>query len=161
MDAQGVRHRGSDYVGRAPWIVDQIKTVAPQNPYAERKRHHTGSGSFRVTLDLNTGSVVKVTVVKSTGFPALDNSAANSFRRWRWKPGKWKEIELPVTFTRYKVRSAATRLEPDSVSAMNGIHLTSRWSQPLAAVMRTFDFMKQFSMLPKLAAASGGSAPSR
>jgi hypothetical protein len=39
--------------------------------------------------------------------------------------------------------------------------LINRWSQPLAAVMARFDFMKQFSMLQKLAAASGGSAPSR
>ncbi len=39
--------------------------------------------------------------------------------------------------------------------------LTNRWSQPLAAVKSTFNFMKQFSMLRKLALASGGSAPSR
>jgi hypothetical protein len=39
--------------------------------------------------------------------------------------------------------------------------LTNRWSQPLAAVMRTFDFMKQFSMFAMLVAASGGSAWSR
>jgi hypothetical protein len=39
--------------------------------------------------------------------------------------------------------------------------LTNRWSQPLAVVKSTFNFMKQFSMLAALAAASGGSAPSR
>jgi len=39
--------------------------------------------------------------------------------------------------------------------------LTNRWSQPLAAVKSTFDFMKQFSKFATLAAASGGSAPSR
>jgi hypothetical protein len=38
---------------------------------------------------------------------------------------------------------------------------SNRWSQPLAVAMRRFDFMKQFSTLQKLAAASGGSAPSR
>jgi hypothetical protein len=38
--------------------------------------------------------------------------------------------------------------------------LTNRWSQPLAAVKPTFDFMKQFLMFAALAA-SGGSAPSR
>src|SRR5947207_2299399 len=37
--------------------------------------------------------------------------------------------------------------------------LTDRWSQPLAAVMSTFDFMKPFSIFPTLAAASSGSAP--
>jgi hypothetical protein len=34
-------------------------------------------------------------------------------------------------------------------------------SQPLAAVMTTFDFMKRFSMFAMLALASGGSALSR
>jgi hypothetical protein len=41
------------------------------------------------------------------------------------------------------------------------IRLTSRWSQPLAAVKSAFNFMKQFPMFATLAAASGGSAPSR
>jgi TonB family protein len=109
VDAQGVRHRGSDYTGRAPWTVDQIKTVAPEYPYTERTRHHAGSGLFRVTLDLNTGSVAKVTVLTSTGSPALDNSAADALRRWRWKPGKWKEIDLPITFT---MAPSARRLPP-------------------------------------------------
>jgi len=40
-------------------------------------------------------------------------------------------------------------------------HLTNRWSQPLAGVKSTFDFMKQYSMFAALAAASGGSALSR
>jgi len=35
------------------------------------------------------------------------------------------------------------------------MHLTSRWSQPLAGVMRRFNFMKQFSEFATLAAASG------
>jgi hypothetical protein len=39
--------------------------------------------------------------------------------------------------------------------------LTNRWKQPLAVVMRRFDFMKQFFVFGTLALASGGSAPSR
>jgi hypothetical protein len=38
---------------------------------------------------------------------------------------------------------------------------TQRPNQSLAVVMIRFDLMKQFSILRKLAAASGGSAPSR
>jgi hypothetical protein len=34
--------------------------------------------------------------------------------------------------------------------------LTNHWSQPLAAVKSTFDFMKQFPEFAALAAASGG-----
>jgi hypothetical protein len=48
-------------------------------------------------------------------------------------------------------------------------HLTNRWSQlrrlsragTLAVAMTAVDFMKQFSKFAALAAASGGSAPSR
>ena len=39
--------------------------------------------------------------------------------------------------------------------------LTNRWSQPLAAAMRTDDFMKRSSVFATLAAAIGGSAASR
>jgi hypothetical protein len=37
--------------------------------------------------------------------------------------------------------------------------LTNRWSQPLADVKSTFDFMKAFSEFAALAPTSGGSAP--
>ena len=54
---------------------------------------------FRLTLDLKTGTVSKVTVLQSTGAAMLDASAIEAFRRWQWKPGKWKEIDMPITFT--------------------------------------------------------------
>jgi hypothetical protein len=39
--------------------------------------------------------------------------------------------------------------------------LTNRWSQPLADVKSTFNFMKQFCVFAALAGAGGGSALSR
>jgi TonB family protein len=99
VDAQGVRHGGSDYPGRGPWMNDVIKTVQPDYPYAERAAHREGWGLFRIAIDLNTGSVNKVTVLKSTGIPAFDRTAIDAFRRWRWKPGKWKEVDAPIVFT--------------------------------------------------------------
>ena len=99
VDAKGVRHRGSEDSGLAPWMTDAVKTVNPDYAYRERALGQQGSGLLRLTLDLKTGLVTKVAVVKSTGYPALDDSATNAFRKWRWKPGKWKEIDVPVTFT--------------------------------------------------------------
>jgi TonB family protein len=78
---------------------DAIKTVAPRYQYEARSRNQFGSGVVRVTLDLSTGLVAKVTVIQSAGVPILDKSAADAFRQWRWKPGKWKEVDLPFTFT--------------------------------------------------------------
>ena len=99
VDAKGVRYRGSDYPKGGMWMDDAIKTVPPEYPYAARSRHMAGSGLFRLTLNLKTGTVSKVTVLQSTGAAMLDASAVEGLRRWQWKPGKWKEIDVPITFT--------------------------------------------------------------
>ena len=93
VDAKGVRHRGLDYPRkRPPWLQDVIKSVAPDYPDRDRILRHKGRGLFKLTLDLKTGEVAKVIVIRSTGFPALDAPAVASLRQWRWKAGKWKEI---------------------------------------------------------------------
>src|SRR5438128_7004760 len=98
VDAQGIRHRGSDYTGPAPWMNDAVKTVTPDYPYDYRARHIGGSGLFRATLNVNTGSVIDVAVLKSTGVSMLDSCAIKALRQWRWKAGRWKEIDMPLTF---------------------------------------------------------------
>ena len=50
---------------------------------------------------------------------------------------------------------------PESLRVYHPIDLTSRWSQPLAAAMFTFNSMKQLSTFATFAPASGGSALSR
>jgi TonB family protein len=99
VDIKGVRHTASEYPGHhPPWLDDRLLAVAPNYPYADRARYHQGVGVFRLTLDPRTGAVSKVAMLKSTAFASLDGSAVASFRRWRWKPGKWKEIDMPITF---------------------------------------------------------------
>jgi hypothetical protein len=90
VDAEGVRHRSGDYVGRksTPWLDDRVQAFAPDYPYADKRQHREGVGLFRLTLDVRTGVVTKVATLKPTGL-----------RRWRSKPGKWKEIDMPVIFT--------------------------------------------------------------
>jgi TonB family protein len=100
IDAHGVLHRSSDYHGKhPPWMDDQVKTMGAEYPYWDRRSHHEGAGLFRLMLDLKTGAASNITVVKSTGFRSLDDSALIALRQWRWKPGKWKQIEMPITFT--------------------------------------------------------------
>jgi len=101
VDARGIRYRGNQFgPGTLPWIGDAVRKGWPDYPYNERTKGHEGRGLFRLTLDLKTGSVTNVDVVHSTGFPGLDESAIKAFRyNWRWKPGKWKEVTIPVTFT--------------------------------------------------------------
>jgi TonB family protein len=102
VDTNGVRHSEADYGRkRPPWLLDTIYAVAPYGPYrSDRFPGPQGSGLFQLKLDLKTGYVTNVTVAKSTGFAELDTSAVAALRKWRWKPGKWKEIEMAVAFTR-------------------------------------------------------------
>lgn len=100
VDAKGIHHRLSDYGDKnAPWMSDRVRFVQPDYPLDARARHNQGTGFFRVILDVNTGSVTDVSILKSTGSSELDASAAQAIRQWRWRPLRWKEINVPVTFT--------------------------------------------------------------
>ena len=100
VDSKGVRHRTSDYGGAIPpWLNERIQSFAPDYPYADRAQRREGTGLFRLILDLKTGYVTKIVTLKSTGFTTLDRCAVTSFQRWRWRPGKWKEIDIPIKFT--------------------------------------------------------------
>ena len=114
IDAKGVRHTGPPrHPGiLAPWLQDRLKAVAPDYPYGDRAQHHTGTGRYRLQLDLKTGGVTRITIIKSTGFRTLDNGALVALRRWRWKPGRWREIEMPVTF---RLERGPLQLPPGSV----------------------------------------------
>ena len=99
IDAKGVRHEcQSGDVGRIPWLNDVVRSVVPVYPVSERINHHKGLVVLRITLDSKTGSVTRTIVVASSGFPALDQSAVAAFRQWRWRPARWKEMDIPVSF---------------------------------------------------------------
>jgi TonB family protein len=100
IDAKGIEHTPrEDPDGLARWMEDLTKRVQPDSAHNDDRQHQgEGSGVFRVTIDLKTGIVTDVAVVKSTEHYALDNNARVALRQWRWKPGKWKQIDIPITF---------------------------------------------------------------
>jgi TonB family protein len=63
-------------------------------------------------LDLKTGAVLDVKVVRSTGTSTLDRSVLVALRQWRWKPGKWKEVDMSVG---YRLSTVPPRLPPGAV----------------------------------------------
>ena len=100
VDANGKRYTWPTGAPKSTtWEADIVKMVPPEYPYEARLRRQEGSGRFRLQLDLGTGKVTKATVLKSTGVVMLDNKALWALRRWQMKPGRWREIEVPMTFT--------------------------------------------------------------
>ena len=82
----------------APWMDDVVKKVQPDYSKFDQMRRNAGFGLYRVTLDMKTGSVSKVSVTHSTEVATLDDSAMKALRQWIWRPGKWKEIDVPIAF---------------------------------------------------------------
>ena len=93
----------------------ELELNAPQPLYPDeaRKRRIAGSGIFKLRVRLDTGSVVRVDVVRSTGSQILDEAALEAFRKWRFAPAlmrqmrrrldpadtsKEDEVIIPVTF---------------------------------------------------------------
>jgi TonB family protein len=98
IDFKGIRYNGNAYKGTPPWIADRIAGPGADYPLEDRRMHHQGAAILRLILDLKTGRVVKVSLLKSTGYATLDRCAIAAFSRWIWRPGKWKEIDVSVTF---------------------------------------------------------------
>jgi len=95
VDAKGVRHVVRGLRDRVPWSKDLLKLNNP----AWRSRIVPGStGVWRMTIDPATGKVTKVTIVVSTGNRMLDYNIRSSMYEWRWRPGTWQWVEMPVHF---------------------------------------------------------------
>lgn len=99
IDSNGVRHRARDYHPKiAPWIEEQRNAVPPEYPYYDRRDRHQGVGYFRLYLDIRSGGVGRIEMVKSSGYASLDRATMKALQKWTWKPGHWKQIDAPVRF---------------------------------------------------------------
>jgi TonB family protein len=74
-----------------------VRRPLPEYPVDLRRRHITGTGVFRLSVDEH-GRVTDVTTVESTKNAQLDASAIRAFRHWRAKPGSRREVDVPATF---------------------------------------------------------------
>lgn len=70
----------------------------PSYPYEARRARQTGSGRFLLKFD-SLGTVTDVGVAQSTGSEILDQISMSTLRRWRCKPGIYKQVYVPITFT--------------------------------------------------------------
>ena len=88
----------SSVVAERVSMQDILYQVGPRYPAKYQRARIGGTGRFRMNIDFNTGKLKSVTVVKSTGSDGLDREAIFALRQWRFKPGKARQVELPITF---------------------------------------------------------------
>ena len=80
-----------------------VKSERPPYPEAARRQGSEGTVVLRITINAG-GDVEKVTIHESSGFPALDESAAQSVKTWQFDPAKDGDdpissaIDLPIRF---------------------------------------------------------------
>jgi hypothetical protein len=99
IDANGVRHPN------ALCLRDALYAPRPQYPYESTgmadpetwTRNLGGNGLYRLEINLATGRVNRITVIKWTGSAKINNAVTNTFKHWAFKPGKWKEITIATT----------------------------------------------------------------
>jgi TonB family protein len=70
-----------------------IYAPRPDYPLGARSRYEEGSGWFIMRIQIKTGQVKEVYVVRSTGYSDLDDSTVRALKRWRFKPNALPSIK--------------------------------------------------------------------
>jgi TonB family protein len=70
----------------------------PDYPIQSRQRHLTGSGLFALHITPD-GNVERVEVLKSIGYPILDQAAIAAFRQWRFRPRSISLVRVPIRYS--------------------------------------------------------------
>jgi TonB family protein len=80
-------------------------TASPGAGYPEAAQKAQLSGSGLYELQINKGGVtIAVAVLKSSGKPVLDQAARSAFLKWRFKPGVFSRVRVPVSWSVKRVR---------------------------------------------------------
>jgi len=72
-------------------------------PEAAQKAKLTGTGLYELQMHL-TGKTTQVKVIRSSGHAVLDQAAKGAFMKWRFKPGVFLSVRIPVSWSVNKVR---------------------------------------------------------
>jgi periplasmic protein TonB len=70
----------------------------PGYPAEARLKRWTGAGVFELHVRAD-GTVADVQVLRSTGFAILDAEGISTFRKWRFYPGRFTRVTIPLRFT--------------------------------------------------------------
>jgi hypothetical protein len=72
----------------------------PHNDPARWPRDLRGDGLYRLDINLKTGRVSQIAIIKSAG-SKLDSASVAAFSRWVFTPGRWSAMIIPTTVSIY------------------------------------------------------------
>lgn len=72
-------------------------------PEAAQKAQLSGSGLYELQIN-KAGVTTAVRVLKSSGKPVLDEAARGALLKWRFKPGVFTRVRVPVSWSVNRVR---------------------------------------------------------
>jgi TonB family protein len=91
----------------------------PTYPLLARAYDFDGEGKYLLEINVETGNITSVSIVKSTAHRILDDAAIFALRRWRFRPHTVQKVMIPVNFNLSRVpvdkaqRLAIWCVEPD------------------------------------------------
>jgi TonB family protein len=109
-NARGVRYSLADH---PPFLDDVTNRVVPENPSSTTRAGGAGHGLFRVSIDVKTGKVTDVVVLRPIESASLHPRVVAALRQWRWKPGTWRQVDIPFV---YGPEGAAGSRDHDAIS---------------------------------------------
>lgn len=74
----------------------RLATYAPEPQHPITR--HSGRGTFRFIVDYDTGNVIDVKVLQSSGRKSFDEAVVKAYRQWRFLPHKIHSIDTTVAF---------------------------------------------------------------
>jgi TonB family protein len=81
-----------------------LASPGPGYPEEAQRTKVAGSGLYELRLD-KAGVPKSVVIVKSSGSAVLDKAATTTFRKWRFKPGIFTSVRVPVAWSVNPVRN--------------------------------------------------------
>jgi len=83
-------------------IRNALASPGPAYPEEAQKAKMTGSGLYELRIN-KAGTITSVVIVRSSGNDVLDKAATTTFRRWRFKPGVFTSVRIPISWSAHPV----------------------------------------------------------
>lgn len=77
---------------------DLINQPPPEYLAGARGRRPQGVGVFRIRFNFESGRALRVRIINSTGYVALDQASIEALRQWTVKPRTWQNIDVVIRF---------------------------------------------------------------